>query len=299
MRAGRQAIRYRRMSTRLVRFFTLLTLFGLLSLLNACGNGRRSDAGPTNAGLRLQVIITSSRSGDMDVHHVSLRILNARQEPVTLTAALFGGPRAGQTYADFMASATRFSAYPVLKSEPFSIGGGGDLPQPTVRISGGGSTVAEWTVTGDTFTGYDSNHSLTLPMPGLYLLRAHLPVRVDDREVELWSNEAACSVGGSLEAPRKCSATIESIVDGQSVKLNRGATHGVVLGDRYLAKTWDVRLKSELRWTVLEVTAVSEWTCTAVARDGHPRPTEDPTAATWFPSVGSEVFLLAPHAYRR
>ena len=287
------------MSTHLIRFFTLLTLFGLLFLLSSCGNDRRSDAGPTNAGLRLQLAITSSRSGDQDVHHISLRILNTRQEPVILTAALFGGPQPGQTYADFMTSATSFSAYPLLKSEPFSIGGGGDLPQPKERVPAGGSIVSEWTVTGDTFTGYDSNLSLTLPMPGLYLLRAHLPVRIDDREVDLWSNEAACSVGGSLEAPRKCSATIQSITDDLTGKLNRGTTHGVIPGDSYLAKTWDVRLRSDLRWKVLEVTTVSEWTSTAVARDGHPQPIDDPTAAAWFPPAGFEVFLLASHTYRR
>jgi hypothetical protein len=300
MHALRLAIHSRRMSTHLFRCLTLLMLLSLIVFLSACGSSRHHEAGPANEGLRLLLAITSSRSADQDVHHVTLQIVNTRSQPVTLTAAFLGGPQsAGQTYADFIASATRFSSYPMLKAEPFQTGGGSDLPQPVITLPAGGSTTANWMVTGDTFTGYDSSYSLTLPMPGLFLLRAHLPVRIDQQEIVLWSNEAACSIGGSQDAPRKCSTTILSIADDQSVNLAVGTRHGVAPGDRYVARTWDVHLISELRWTVFEVTKVKEWNCTAVVRDGHPSPTDAATTPVWFPAIGFEVFLIGPRNYRR
>jgi hypothetical protein len=287
------------MSTHLFRCLTLLTLLSLIVLLSACGSARHSDAGPANEGLRLQLAITSSRSADQDIHQVTLQIINTRPQPVTLTAGFLGGPQAGQTYADYMASAAHFSSFPALKAESFQTGGGNDLPQPVIALPAGGSTTAHWTVTGDTFTGYDSSYSLTLPMPGLFLLRAHLSVHVDMQEISLWSNEAACSIGGSLEAPKKCSTTILACADDRTVELALGARHGVAPGDRYVARTWDVHLISEIRWRVFEVTEVKEWSCTAVARDGHPSPTDGARTASWFPVAGFEVFLIGPRNYRR
>jgi hypothetical protein len=46
------------------------------------------------------------------------------------------------------------------------------------------------------------------------------------------------------------------------------------------------------------VTAVKEWACTAVVRDGHPRMADNPSAAAWFPSLGYEVYLIGTRAYR-
>ena len=129
-------------------------------------------------------------------------------------------------------------------------------------------------------------------MDGLFQLRAHLVVHTNDKlYIDLWSNEAPCSIGGSLEAPRKCSPNIIKVAADRTVTIGVGAQHGVKPGDRYLAILDPLtNLIADIRWVSLLVTTVGDYSCTAVAEPGGKR-SGDNGAMPWFPEPGFQVFL--------
>ena len=251
----------------------------------------RTQAGPVNHGLRLHLAIVSTRTGDQDSHRVSVSIINAGPEPITLSAR----PSPGKSYADWLASSTLFTSHPHLHADSFQIGGGYSEEPQTVTLAAGAMTDAQWTVTGNVFTGFDTCSSLALPMDGLYLLRANLEVHTDDKQnIDLWSNEAPCSIGGSLEAPRKCSPNIIAVATDRTITLGVGAQEVVKMGDRYLAlRDRHTHLISDIRRVSLLVTAVGEYSCTAVAEPGGYF-SGDSGAMPWFPEPGLQVFLQSP-----
>jgi hypothetical protein len=264
----------------------------IATVLIACCQSRpaHTQAGPANHGLRLHLAIASTRTGDQDSHRVSLNIINTGPEPITLEAR----PSPGKSYADWLASSTVFTSHPHLHADSFQIGGGYSEAQ-SVTLATGASTDAQWTVTGNVFSGFDTCSSLTLPMDGLYLLRAHVAVYTDDKQnIDLWSNEAPCSIGGSLDAPRKCSAKIIAVAADRTVTIGVGAQHGVKLGDRYLAlRDQRPHLISDIRRVSLIVTAVGEFSCTAVD-EPESYFSGDSGAKPWFPEPGLQVFLQPP-----
>ena len=130
--------------------------------------------------------------------------------------------------------------------------------------------------------------------------RPNLTVRTSDNQfIDLWSNEAPCSIGGSLEAPRKCSPIITQVAADRAITIRVGAQHGVKLGDQYLAVLDPLsNLKDDVRRVSLLVTAVAEHSCTAVAEPGGKLSGYN-GAMPWFPEPGLQVFLQSPEKPRR
>lgn len=279
---------------KIILLFASAALIILLVVTSINSHSLRTGAGPENNGLRLHLRIDSTYT-DIDQHTITLTLINASRNAITLETHLFGGPKAGQKFADTFAESTYFSSHPYIMRHPFSIGGGSDLPELIQSIPAGASVQSTWTVSENTFEGFETTTSLTLPMNGLYFLRAHLTVwTVDDKQIDLWSNEAPCSVGGSLKAPNKCSAKINSVADDQSVMLDIGTLQEVEIGDKFSAIYYaPTHLSADTRWVFFEVKEVHKNVCRATPLPDS-RLAGHEGANPWFPDKGFEVFLVPP-----
>jgi len=200
------------------------------------------QAGPENGGLRLRLRVVPD--GSNGTYSVRADLINVTTKPLTLSAIwAYDGDKGD--FKDYLESALSIETEPTIVF--FGIQVMADhrtKPQPTVVIPANGSASVEWKSSGRRL-----KNKLTRPLEvmnpyfptdGLFSVHAEFKVGVSglDKPVLLRSNEQLVPIGGSLHAPKASSAAvIATAPDRNQATLDRGALHGVEVGDEFLVRT--------------------------------------------------------------
>ena len=178
---------------------------GLLTLLLVLGMQFSVDPeiqgfGPEVDGLRMGLDITTQRSHNTDTYQVRIRIRNTSDQPILLTGH---APYEGKlmNYTEWLKAEICFLTYPELIPPSAQTAGiARTSPNPQTTIAPGKEFTVSWTSQGRYLkTEHYYNTTPYFPSDGLYGVRGRIGLRTDkEKVIQLYSNECAVSVGGSV-----------------------------------------------------------------------------------------------------
>ena len=228
--------------------------------------------GPEVDGLRMGLDITNQYTDNINTYHVRIRIRNTSDQPTTLVGY---APYEGKinNYAEWLQAEVSFSTYPeIIPPSAQTCGAFRTSPNPQTTIDPGKEFTASWSSQGRYLKPDDYyNTTPCFTSDGLFGIRAHIHLLTDGKkEIVLYSNDQAVSVGGSVALPKYGVATvIQRDEKKNEVLLSLGSRHRISKGDQF-----HIMDRFPYGW-MMTVTEVDPTTCRASIRiSGDPKKME-------------------------
>lgn len=236
----------------------------LLPILHA----QLPEPGPENSGMRLRLMIQTSREGTNDIHRVRVDLTNVTDQPIRLLADWPG--TANGSFQEYLVADLSIQTEPAIM--PFA-GQVGVVPrkepQPTMTLGAHETLTVTWTNLGRALKRTSihpfTTHNPRFAMDGLYSVRASILLRLAEEEakrtpvVPAWkadpewehfrtasvdcephgtillrSNEQLVPVGDSREVPKHTlGQLVWSDTNHTMARIDLGSVHKVANGDEF------------------------------------------------------------------
>ncbi len=283
-----------KMKTRFGIRLTAVFFTALLVLCIASGDlpgQAMPDPGPESGGLRMRLVVNTSRVNGSDSREISLELLNVTKEPIKLSAQWPYEKDKGD-FAEYLKQAVNFIASPEIGPwEGQTMASDRKAPQPEYTLMPDTPLVIKWNTTGRLLKKVENfildMRTQPLPTDGLYTVHAVVVVGLDGGTLTLSSNEQKVPVGGSAEPPKHSTGRIVRCdPETLTAAIDIGRRHKITPGDRFTVRTG----MSEF-WC-LNIRQVRETEAEGVLSPSDHFGRDVPDAGPRFPHVGCRVRLI-------